>query len=245
MQKENILMENIYTKKVTKNIYRYQWIYENFLKNTENKKILEIGMGVGGLSQFLKEKNEVIGSEISDSAIKLNKEIGIKTIKIDLDNQSFPYNDKYFDVTIFIGTIEHLNNPQNTINEIKRLIKDNGKILISIPNPLTGHYQIYPGLYTYKYFVEYLKVNNFKIKAFKMYGIRPPFYTALKKMSMFRNNLVENQTENFKLGRFVYTLSNVLRFRPRRFGWSWIFEVKYLGNNKSYEKSVEEFSKNY
>jgi len=49
MEKENILMSNMYKRKKTKKIYRYKWVYENFFKNTKNKKILEIGMGVGGL----------------------------------------------------------------------------------------------------------------------------------------------------------------------------------------------------
>jgi len=245
MQKEEVLMKDIYKKKVTKNIFRYKWIYENFLNGVHGKKILEIGIGVGGIVQFLKKDNEVIGSEISQSAINLNKELGIKTLKIDLDNGRFPFKDHNFDIIIFIGTIEHLNNPQNAINEIKRLIKPNGRILISIPNPLTGHYQIYPGLYTYKYFTRYLHVNNFKIVSFKKYGIRPPFYDFLMKRKSI-NNSVNSQTENMAMGRFVYNLSNgIFKLKPKRFGWSWIFEIRYLGDNKKYEEFIKEFSSVY
>jgi len=244
MKEEEVLMRDIYTKKVTKNVFRYKWIYENFLKGVRGQKILEIGIGVGGVIQFLKKDNEVIGSEISQSAININKELGIKTIKIDLDNGRFPFKDKSFDVIIFIGTIEHLNNPQNAINEIKRLIKETGRIIISIPNPLTGHYQIYPSLYTYKNFKEYLRINNYKIIKFKNYGIRPPFYHILIKNKNIKTS-VNNQVENFKLGEYIYKISNFFKNKPKRFGWSWIFEVRYLGDNLEYEKFVKEFSSIY
>jgi len=244
MKKEEKLMKDIYSKKVTKNIFRYKWIYENFLKNEVKKNILEISVGVGGIIQFLKDKNRVMGSEISQSAIKLNKEIGIETVKMDLDNGKFPFKDKSFDIIIFIGTIEHLNNPQNAINEVKRLVKKDGKILLSIPNPLTGHYQIYPGLYTYKHFKEYLKVNNLKIIQFKNYGIRPPFYQFLIKNKKFKGN-INGQVKNMKMGEYVYKFSNIFKNKPKRFGWSWIFEVRYEGDNKNYEKFIEEFSSVY
>jgi len=201
-------------------------------------------MGVGGVIQFLKDNNEVIGSEISQSAIDINKKKEIKTIEIDLDNGRFPFKDKSFDIIIFIGTIEHLNNPQNAINEIKRLISKNGRIIISIPNPLTGHYQIYPGLYNYKNFRRYLKINNFKIIKFLNYGLRPPLYQLLIKNKGIKKK-VNNQTKNFKLGELVFRLSNAFKKKPKRFGWSWIFEIKWGGENRAYENFIEEFSSIY
>ena len=44
MEKEEKLYKNTYTKEKNKSIFRYKWIYENFLKNVKNKKILEIGI---------------------------------------------------------------------------------------------------------------------------------------------------------------------------------------------------------
>ncbi len=164
---------------------------------------------------------------------------------MDLDNGIFSFKDQTFDIIIFIGTIEHLNNPQNAINEIKRLIKKDGRIIISIPNPLTGHYQIYPGLYTCNYFKQFLRVNNFKIIAFKTYGIRPPFYHHFIKNPSFRTN-INSHANDFKMAKTVYNLSNgIFKLKPRRFGWSWIFEVRFLGDNKRYEKNIKEFSSIY
>ena len=243
MKREELLYKNTYKKKVNKSIFRYKWIYDNFLENTTNKKVLEIGIGYGGISQFLKTDNQVVGVEISDSAIKMNKNLGIKTVKADLDNARLPFRDKSFDIIIFIGTIEHLNNPQNSINEVKRLIKKNGRIIISIPNPLTGHYQIYPGLYEYTSFKEFLKINGFKIIKFKNYGIRPPLYHIFMKNKAVESK-VDNQADNFRLGKIVYNISNIFKNKPKRFGWSWIFELKYVGGEQ-YDRSIERCNKSY
>jgi len=53
--------ENYYTKVNTGNQLRYEWFFKKFLKNVKNKKILEIGCGDGGVIQFLKKDNWVIG----------------------------------------------------------------------------------------------------------------------------------------------------------------------------------------
>ena len=151
--KQEELYKDIYADKLTKLVFRYRWIYEKFLFGIKNKKILELGCPAsGGIIQFLKENNEVYGADISESSVKILKKKGINSFLINLNEGKIPFEDKYFDIIIFIGTIEHLYNPQHCMEEIKRVLKFNGTLLVSIPNPTTGHYQIYPKLYTHKQF---------------------------------------------------------------------------------------------
>lgn len=241
--KQEELYKDIYGDKLTKMILRYRWIYENFLFGLKNKKILELGCPAnGGIIQFLSADNEVYGADISQSSIKLLKKKGINSFLINLNDDKIPFKDKYFDIVLLIGTIEHLYNPQHGMEEIKRVLKTNGILLISIPNPSTGHYQIYPKMYTHKHFKIYLSKNGFKVKKFKKYGICFPFYNIFVKSHIIKNK-VDNFVDNWFLGALVYLLSYVPR--PKSFGWSWIYECINLDTKKESDEYIKDFFKLY
>ena len=241
--KQEELYKDIYGDRLTKMILRYRWIYEHFLFGVKNKKILELGCpSTGGIIQFLKNDNEVYGADISKSAVEILKKRGIKSFLVNLNEGKIPFKNKYFDVIVFIGTIEHLYNPQHGMEEVKRVLKTNGTLLISIPNPLTGHYQIYPKLYTDKQFRIFLSKNGFKVKRFKKYGICFPFYNFFVKKSSVKNK-VDRYVDNWFLGALVYLLSYIPR--PKIFGWSWVYECINLDTKNQNYEYVKDFSKLY
>ena len=47
------------------------------------------------------------------------------------------------------------------------------------------------------------------------------------------------------MGEIVYNFSNLFKRKPKRFGWSWIFEIKYTGSSNNYEKFIEEYGTVY
>ncbi|RLA35648.1 MAG: hypothetical protein DRR15_07030 [Gammaproteobacteria bacterium] len=49
-------------------------------------------------------------------------------------NGRIPFDDASFDVCFSIEVIEHLNNPQNIINEAHRVLKSGGMLFLSTPN---------------------------------------------------------------------------------------------------------------
>lgn len=241
--KQEELYKDIYADKLTKLIFRYRWIYEKFLFGVKNKKILELGCPAsGGIIQFLKSDNEVYGADISESSVEILKTKGIKSFLINLNEGTIPFKDKYFDTIIFIGTIEHLYNPQHGMEEVKRVLKTNGTLLISIPNPSTGHYQIYPKLYTHKQFKIFLNKNGFKVKKFKKYGICFPFYNFFVKSSKVKTK-VDTYVDNWFIGALVYLLSYLPR--PKAFGWSWIYECVNLDKKSDSEEYMKDFTTLY
>ncbi|MDD5650702.1 MAG: class I SAM-dependent methyltransferase [Candidatus Nanoarchaeia archaeon] len=241
--KQEEIYKDIYADKLTKLVFRYRWIYEKFLFGFKNKKILELGCpGSGGIIQFLKNDNEVYGADISESSVKILKSKGFKSFLINLNEGTIPFKDKYFDDIIFIGTIEHLYNPQHGMEEVKRVLKTNGTLLISIPNPATGHYQIYPKLYTHKQFKIYLAKNGFKVRRFKKYGICFPFYNWFVKSSKVKGK-VDTYVDNWVIGALVYLLSYIPR--PKSFGWSWIYECTNLDKKNDSEEYMKDFTTLY
>jgi ubiquinone/menaquinone biosynthesis C-methylase UbiE len=47
------------------------------------------------------------------------------------------YEDKMFDVLLNIDVIEHMEHPNRLINEMHRVLKDGGTLILSTPNVLT------------------------------------------------------------------------------------------------------------
>lgn len=85
-------------------------------------------------------KKEVYACDISENAINfLNKKIkekNIKNIKIKLQNlnDKLNYKENMFDCVISGEVLEHLENPSKFLKEIKRILKNNGKLIITTPN---------------------------------------------------------------------------------------------------------------
>lgn len=97
-------------------------------KEPKKSKILDMGCGEG---VFIKElisrgyKN-VEGIDLNYSSELVKRENILAT--------SFP--QKYFDIILLLDVIEHLSfwEQEKALKEIKRILKDEGKLIISIPN---------------------------------------------------------------------------------------------------------------
>jgi 2-polyprenyl-3-methyl-5-hydroxy-6-metoxy-1,4-benzoquinol methylase len=54
--------------------------------------------------------------------------------ELDVSSERLPFQDGYFDVVYMGDVIEHLTNPDFAINEVARVIKTNGFLVLSTPN---------------------------------------------------------------------------------------------------------------
>ena len=134
-------------------------------------RILEIGVGgEGGLIYPLKENNIVSGIDVSDSAILNCEKIGLEVRKANLDKEFLPSDNEYFDLIFAFEVFEHFSNPQHAIEEIKRILKIGGMLIISIPTPLTYHWPrlFYPSLFEFQNFKEFLMINEFEVEFKKL-----------------------------------------------------------------------------
>lgn len=97
-------------------------------------RILDVGCGAGEWLWEMKKKGYYVkGCEISDKAANLGKELtGIDIYGGALTDRFF--HDKEFDFIRSNHSFEHINNPNETIKEMNRVLSVGGYLLINVPN---------------------------------------------------------------------------------------------------------------
>jgi SAM-dependent methyltransferase len=127
------------------------------------KCILEIGIGgEGGLVLGLKETNDVYGLDASETAVKGSTGLGIRTQLYDADRNAIPFPGDSFDIVMAFEMMEHLSNPQFAIEEIRRVLKPGGRLIVSTPSSYTHHWPrfFYPSLIARDGFRKFLLSNR-------------------------------------------------------------------------------------
>lgn len=154
-------------------------IMEKFgLDKFSGKKILEVGVGgEGGLIVLLQQFNEVIGVDVSDAALRNCERFGLNALKANLDRERLPFDNGHFDCVIAFEVFEHFSNPQFAIEELRRVLKDGGMLLLSTPSPYIYHWPrlFYPELFNVPAFTDFLMVNSFSVEKVDNWFVQPLF----------------------------------------------------------------------
>jgi GT2 family glycosyltransferase/protein-L-isoaspartate O-methyltransferase len=111
--------------------------YAAILDLIKNKKVLDIACGEGYGTFFLSEFAESItGVDISDQAITHAKSKYIRENLTFLQGSAItiPCQNQKFDVVVSFETIEHLYEQEEMLDEILRVLKQDGVLIISSPN---------------------------------------------------------------------------------------------------------------
>ena len=111
--------------------------YEFAARFCKDKVVLDAACGVGYGSAFLASiVQEVVGVDISPEAITYAKEHYRKenTRFEVMDVRSLNFPDRYFDVVCSFETLEHSDEPLKFLAQIKRVLKEDGMLIISTPN---------------------------------------------------------------------------------------------------------------
>jgi len=110
--------------------------YAFALEFVENKIVLDIASGEGYGSNLLSDKaKHVIGVDISEEAISH----ALKKYKKDNlvfkvgSVSSIPIDQSSIDIVVSFETIEHIHEQKEMLNEIKRVLKPNGMLIMSSP----------------------------------------------------------------------------------------------------------------
>lgn len=100
----------------------------------DQDKVMEVGCGAGHILERV-PNGKLYGIDISDIQIKRAKRrLGDKAELQKSPGEEIPYTDKYFDKILCSEVIEHVLDPAPLLKEMKRVLKDDGILSLSIPN---------------------------------------------------------------------------------------------------------------
>ena len=98
--------------------------------------ILDLGCGAGAVGRKLRESGkaaEVVGVELFSSAADQAALHYSKVYCGDIEQMTLPYNN-YFDYVLCGDILEHLKDPCSVLRKIHGWLKDDGKLICSLPN---------------------------------------------------------------------------------------------------------------
>lgn len=147
-----------YTNLLNKNAMKFKekWgfdsRYSSFIRNEivnlidshdleDEIRVLEVGCACGATLLQIKNKYKnakLYGIEFNENSASIASQFS----KVQATDAEKPMNypEEFFDYIIFADVLEHLNNPWGVLENIKKYLKDGGKILASIPNVM--HYSV-------------------------------------------------------------------------------------------------------
>lgn len=102
-------------------------------------RVIEIGCSTGAMAREFKKKSPRtywLGVEINESYARRASYFCDETVTLNIEdcNSEFFESQKDKDVWVFGDVLEHLKDPWKVIENVRRVIPDNGSVLACIPN---------------------------------------------------------------------------------------------------------------
>lgn len=118
--------------------FLYKWpALKQFIPTKKNISILDFGCGKGVITSEIATINpdvKLYGVDVSDDALRATKKkLPQITVKKITDGGKIPFQDNFFDFVIASDVLEHVYDTENAFIELSRVLKKNGRILISVP----------------------------------------------------------------------------------------------------------------
>jgi ubiquinone/menaquinone biosynthesis C-methylase UbiE len=122
--------ENHYYGSLSRKMYNKVALKIEMLKN---EYILDLGCGKGFFLEILKGyKSKLYGADISSEMIKYAQERIGNYVELKMaDSDYLPWEDNAFDIVVCILSFHHFPNPGKSFDEMKRVLKNNGHIIIA------------------------------------------------------------------------------------------------------------------
>ena len=160
------------------------------LAHLKNKKILDFGSGLGLVSKFLAENNEVIAIEPEKEMLFAYSNHTYEKILGSIE-QVEKFESESFDIVLCHNVLEYIeeNNRENYLAELKRVLKQDGKLSIIKHNQVGKIMQSVVFSNDVDQALELLKGNEFRSVSFNS----GTTYTIDKLLEMSKMKLVKYQ----------------------------------------------------
>ena len=127
-------------------------------------QVLDIGCGWG---RNLAQLEGAVGVDI-DWALLRTAQTYVGNPLVTADCYRLPFRDGAFDAVVMTEVIEHLDNPEGVLSEVRRVLSDRGRFVITTPNRAVTRFASVPGHMKEFYFRELsslLKSVGFEVLA--------------------------------------------------------------------------------
>jgi ubiquinone/menaquinone biosynthesis C-methylase UbiE len=130
-QSYNTIWSNTILKE---SISYYSWIAD-LLRIQKGKKFLDVACGAGFMLKIASDRGaETFGVDISDVAVSLSKNASENSKVVVCNGENLLFDNATFDYVTCLGSLEHYLHPQKGVSEISRVVKNNGLVVIVLPN---------------------------------------------------------------------------------------------------------------
>lgn len=196
-----------------------------------NKDVLDLGCNVGrGLGLISEKAKSVVGVDINIEAINIAKEIYKENNKISLfhgDAENLPENIGMFDTILIFQTI-YLINVKKLIENIKKILKKNGHVIIMSINPDRKDFN--PA----KYAVKYHKIEELS-NLFLKEGFQNEVYGSI------HDDQIIYRSKFNQLIKFIKIIASQLRLIPKNYKLKKMLKRIFFGKLIKIPDDVREF----
>ena len=157
-----------------------RWIISIF-KQYFGNNILEVGSGLGGLSQYLPRVNITLSDVRTNYLKHLKTRFDYKTVRLNIEKEAPARLINSFDTIFSSNVFEHIDNDELAMKNCYKFLKKKGKFLMFVParpeiygslDKAMGHYR----RYTKEELVKKAKQAGFKILKVKYVNF-PGYFT--------------------------------------------------------------------
>jgi len=101
----------------------------------KNQRILNLGGGTANGLWHLAQDNLVVNADYALSGLQVGRRFGVHGVVVNLNTSTgLPFADRTFDLVVCSDILEHLLEPLIVLNEAIRVLRDDGVVVISVPN---------------------------------------------------------------------------------------------------------------
>lgn len=123
-------------------IYERNWVLPAMMR--KNEKVLDLASGNSIVGSYWRNEfgADVVAFDVSERALEDAKKRGVKTVLGSVE-EKLPFKTGTFDTVFWGDNIEHVFAPYEILQEIHRVLKKGGRVILSTPNQSYWRYRLY------------------------------------------------------------------------------------------------------